>query len=199
MVLQIAIQEYDPAWAHHFQRIRSELAEILVDVSCLSIEHVGSTAIPGLAAKPIIDIDIVVEPRFFPSAASALSYGGYIFKPEPTGIDRMSFRYVAHALDSGAAKPTEDGDIRRAVYLVMPTASSLRNHLAVRKVLLSRPDLVEEYAVVKRQLAKQEFESIGQYVMGKSVVLQKIFAESDLNDGEVNEIAILNGWNLERK
>jgi GrpB-like predicted nucleotidyltransferase (UPF0157 family) len=198
MVLHIAIQEYTPTWAHHFQRIASELATVLTNVPYLSIEHVGSTAIPGLAAKPIIDIDIVVEPRCYAAAASALSYGGYIFKPEPTGIDRMSFRYRAHALDSGAATPTEDGDIRRNVYLVMPAASSLRNHLAVRKILLRRPDLVEEYAQIKRELAARVFQTIGQYVMGKSVVLRKIFAESDLDRSEIEEIAALNGWSMER-
>lgn len=193
MTLRVAVLDYDSSWATHFERIKTELAIALAKVPYLRIEHVGSTSIPGLAAKPIIDIDVVVEPKHYPAAASALSYGGYVFKPEPTGIDRMSFRYTTHALDSGATKPTEDGDIRRAVYLVMPTASSLRNHLAVKNALLSHPDLLEEYAQVKRDLAKQEFESIGQYAGAKSEILQKILARSDLDQETIGEIATLNG------
>jgi len=110
----------------------------------------------------------------------AKGYGGYVFKPEPGGMDRMSFRYLAHALDSGATKPTEDGDIRRAVYLVMPTAESYQNHLAVKQVLLSHPDLLLEYAQVKRSLARRSFDSVGQYGAGKTEVLQRIMAKSDL-------------------
>ncbi|OAL49762.1 UPF0157-domain-containing protein [Pyrenochaeta sp. DS3sAY3a] len=180
MSLRVAVIEYDPTWADHFERIKSQLIAALSTVPILSIEHVGSTSIPGLAAKPIIDIDIVVTPQYYPAAASALSYGGYVFKPEPQGIDRMSFRYTVHALDSGATKPTEDGDIRRAVYLTMPDAVSLQNHLTVKRVLLARPDLVEEYANVKRQLAMRTFEGIGDYGAGKSSIIHKILAAGDL-------------------
>lgn len=119
-------------------------------------------------------------------------YGGYIFKPEPTGIDRMSFRYLAHALDSGATKPTEDGDIRRAVYLVMPTAASYQNHMAVKQVLLEHPDLVLEYADVKKRLALEQFEGIGQYGAGKNDVLQKILAKANLDEGTLQAIAAAN-------
>jgi GrpB-like predicted nucleotidyltransferase (UPF0157 family) len=109
-------------------------------------------------------------------------YGGYVFKPEPGGMDRMSFRYLAHVLDSGATKPTEDGDIRRAVYLVMPTAASYQNHLTVKRVLLGHPDLLLEYAEVKKNLAKNVFDSIGHYGAGKNEILQKILARDDLHE-----------------
>lgn len=197
MVLRIAVLEYDPLWAEHFTRIKAELLTALAKVPVITIEHVGSTSVPGLAAKPIIDIDVVVAPEHYAVAASALStskrlfvssiltliegYGGYVFKPEPGGMDRMSFRYVAHALDSGATKPTEDGDVRRAVYLVLPTAESYRNHLAVREVLRRHPDLLREYAEVKRELAERSFDGIGQYGAGKTEVLRKILAESEFN------------------
>ncbi|KAJ4404129.1 hypothetical protein N0V91_006031 [Didymella pomorum] len=188
MVLRIAILDYDPLWAEHFVRIKAELLTALAKVPIVTVEHVGSTSVPGLAAKPIIDIDVVVAPEHYAVAASALSYGGYVFKPEPGGMDRMSFRYAAHKLDSGATKPTEDGDIRRAVYLVMPTAESYRNHLAVRQVLLSHTELRHEYAEVKRNLAKGEFESIGHYGAGKTEVLQRILAKSDFEKTSSQEV-----------
>ncbi|KAF9740601.1 hypothetical protein PMIN06_000329 [Paraphaeosphaeria minitans] len=197
--MRVAVLVYDPAWADHFQCIKADLATALQNVPYLSIEHVGSFLIPGLYAKPIIDVDIVVDPKHYPMAASALSYNGYVFKPEPTGIDRMSFRYSAHALYSGASKPTEDGSVRRPVYLVMLTASSYRNHIAVRKALLGHPELVSEYAQVKRELGKRDFRDLGQYAGAKSQILQKILAMSELDEDTVNDIAALNRWTLKKE
>ena len=51
---------YDPAWPHLFRSMRERLQDLLVGSDVL-IEHVGSTAVPGLAAKPIVDIDVVVQ------------------------------------------------------------------------------------------------------------------------------------------
>ena len=166
---------------------------MLKDVPTVTIEHVGSTSVPGLVAKPIIDIDIIVEPRYMPAAASALSFGGYIFKPEPRGIDRMSFRYLKHELDSGASKPTEDGDIRRAVYLNMPDGISLANHRVVKQTLLECPDLREKYSNVKVELAKREFQGIGHYGSAKNEILTKIMARSkSLNQDAFDDIAKFN-------
>ena len=182
--MQITICEYDPAWTHAFQRIKNELLATLKDVPITSIEHVGSTAIPGLAAKPIIDIDIIVEPKYIPITCALLSTNGYTYNPEPWGIDRMSFRYNKHTLDSGATRPTEDGDIRRAVYVNIPTGDSLRSHLLVKTALSKHAELVAEYSEVKRELAKKQFSGIGEYGRAKSAVLQKIMSKGDLADYE---------------
>ena len=182
--MQITICEYDPAWTHSFQRIKNELLATLKDVPITSIEHVGSTAIPGLAAKPIIDIDIIVEPKYIPITCALLSTNGYTYNPEPWGIDRMSFRYNKHTLDSGATRPTEDGDIRRAVYVNIPTGDSLRSHLLVKTALSKHAELVAEYSEVKRELAKKQFSGIGEYGRAKSAVLQKIMSKGDLADYE---------------
>jgi GrpB-like predicted nucleotidyltransferase (UPF0157 family) len=56
----VLICEYDPRWPEQFEAIRVRLAEALGELP-VTIEHVGSTAVPGLAAKPIIDIDVVVR------------------------------------------------------------------------------------------------------------------------------------------
>ena len=183
-MLQITIHEYNPDWAHAFQRIKAELLATLTCVPITSIEHVGSTAIPGLAAKPIIDIDIIVEPKYIPITCALLSTNGYTYNPEPWGIDRMSFRYNKHTLDSGATRPTEDGDIRRAVYVNIPTGDSLRSHLLVKTALSKHAELVAEYSEVKRELAKKQFSGIGEYGRAKSAVLQKIMSKGDLADYE---------------
>lgn len=190
--MQITILEYDPAWALDFQRIKSTLLATLESVPVSSIEHVGSTSVPGLAAKPIIDIDIVVEPKYIPVTCALLATNGYTYNPEPW-FDRMSFRYDKHAHDAGASRPTEDGDTRRAVYVNMPDGEMLKNHLLVRKVLSESPELVAEYSEVKRELAKREFKGIGEYGGAKRAILQKIMLRGTSGGDNGVEVQQSNG------
>lgn len=190
--MRVSVVPYDPAWATSFSRIRDTLGTALEGIAIAGIEHVGSTSVPGLAAKPIIDIDIIVSPEHITEAMNKLNASGYTYNPEPRGIDRYSFRYNAHKHDSGAVQSTEDGDIRRAVYLNVPSGVALRNHLAVRDVLLKDPELVEEYSNVKLELAKNEFEGIGYYGLGKNVILKKILGKGNLTKEEIDEITRVN-------
>jgi len=200
-MLKIHISEYDPTWPASFSLIKESLTTILTAsaVPILAIEHIGSTSVPGLAAKPIIDIDIVVPPASLIPAIQALSFGGYTFSPENNGIDRLSFRWSGHTHDSGASRPTEDGEVRRAVYLNMPTGISLQNHLAVRSVLRSSPGFVAEYSEVKRRLAEREFSGIGAYGGGKSEVLRKILGRSEIGVEAMEGITRLNPVGAEVK
>jgi len=79
----IEVRDYDPAWPDRFEELRAEYAAALdaAAVPFVSIEHVGSTAVPGLAAKPVIDIDIVVDLAEVDAAASVLVSLGF----EPRG------------------------------------------------------------------------------------------------------------------
>ena len=66
----IEVKPYDPAWGRNFAAIKAEIAAALGGLA-LRIEHVGSTAVPGLAAKPVIDIDVVIEDyAAFPAVAA---------------------------------------------------------------------------------------------------------------------------------
>jgi GrpB-like predicted nucleotidyltransferase (UPF0157 family) len=76
----IVVVDYDPAWPEHFRReearIRSSLGE-----AALSVEHIGSTSVPGLAAKPIVDVLLVVEDSGDePSYLPALEAAGYVLR-----------------------------------------------------------------------------------------------------------------------
>jgi GrpB-like predicted nucleotidyltransferase (UPF0157 family) len=182
--MRIVIFEYDPNWVTDFERMRSELSAILSHLPIIDIIHVGSTSIPNLAAKPIIDIDIICPPPHVFQAMSALSKNGYTYNPEPNSMDRASFRYNAHAHDSGAAKQTEDGKIRRQVYLNIPGGVKLTHHLEVKRVLERDEGLVREYSEVKRGLAGVEHKDIGAYGNAKSEILKKIIARGkELDEG----------------
>ena len=84
---RIKVVDYDPCWPKTFERLRSRILTALRDVA-LSVEHVGSTSVPGLAAKPIIDISIVVAERSdVETGISRLATLGYVHRGD-LGIDR---------------------------------------------------------------------------------------------------------------
>ncbi len=74
----ILVAEYDPAWPQRFGQLRREYARAMAaaGVPVVAIEHVGSTAVPGLAAKPVIDCDIVVAGPDVPAASAVLAGSG---------------------------------------------------------------------------------------------------------------------------
>jgi len=76
----ITVVDYDPSWPEGFESLRSEYQEALrrANVFALAIEHVGSTSVPGLAAKPVIDCDIVVMPENVCRAAGVLAGMGFM-------------------------------------------------------------------------------------------------------------------------
>ncbi len=135
-------------------------------VPVVSIEHVGSTAVPGLAAKPVIDCDIVVAGQDVAAASQVLV--GLGFTPEGTlGIPlRWAFKEPDHL----AATNT---------YVVVQGSLSLRNHLAVRDTLRADPDLREQYAAVKRR-AGAVAADIDEYGRDKNAMVQWILAAAGL-------------------
>ncbi|ROR73074.1 GrpB family protein [Bogoriella caseilytica] len=177
--MPIDVVPYSDQWPAQFERVASDLQRALAAVPVVSIEHVGSTSVPGLAAKPKIDIDIVVERRDVDAAISALADVGYVHRGDLGITGRESL-----------AAP--DDDPRRNVYVVVEGSLHLRNHLAVRDVLRRRPDLCERYSAVKRELSRDPDMDIDTYTARKSDVLQEVLALSDLSDEEKALIFTLN-------
>ena len=143
--MPVIVEKYNPEWANQFKQIKAELEFFLQDVAVVSIEHVGSTSVPGLAAKPIIDIDIVVERPNVQPAIDALVANEFIYLGELGIIDR-------HALRSPNATPP------RNIYITVEGCFSLRNHLGVRNTLRNDETLRDEYGQVKLDLAAQGLE-----------------------------------------
>jgi len=190
-MLKINVVEYDPQWTSHFEQIRLELQDALSDFLApgqFDIQHVGSTCVEGLAAKPIIDIDIIVPAVSIMEATQALTSHGYTYAYERGGIDRMVFRYNRHKLDSGGSTVTEDGSPRRAVYLNKSDGAALANHLALRDVLRRDTALREEYAELKLALAKEEHADIGAYGAKKHAFIFRALQQSGLSPEELERI-----------
>lgn len=168
----ISVVEYDPAWPRRFEQLRQEYATAMAaaDVPVLAIEHVGSTSVQGLAAKPIIDCDIVVAEQDVAAASQALAGLGF----RPLGELGIPLRWAFKEPERLAGTNT---------YVIVAGALSLRNHLAVRDILRARADLREQYAAVKRRVGA-EAASIEEYGRGKNAVIQEILAAAGLTDDE---------------
>jgi len=120
----ITVVEYDPAWPERFEVLREEYATAMsaAAVPVVAIEHVGSTSVPGLAAKPVIDCDVVVAEAHVAAASSVLMSLGFA----PLGQLGIPLRWAFK----------EPARLSRTnTYVVVAGCLSLRNHLAVRDVL----------------------------------------------------------------
>jgi GrpB-like predicted nucleotidyltransferase (UPF0157 family) len=177
--MAIEVVAYSPEWPVQFERVAGDLRAALTSVPGATVEHVGSTSVPGLAAKPILDIDVLVDPRYATDAIAALAQIGYVHRGDLGVVGREAF-------------DAPDDDPRRNVYVCQAGTLNVRNHLAVRDVLRRREDLRDEYAAVKLALAADPQLDIDTYLAGKSAVLQKVLAESDLTDDERRTIWSLN-------
>ena len=75
--MRVTVRPYDPQWPRDFERIKLDLEAALREVNLLRIEHVGSTSVLGLAAKPILDINVVVPAEAVPLVIALLTAIGY--------------------------------------------------------------------------------------------------------------------------
>ncbi len=177
--MRVEVVPYDPRWQRDFEWIRAELDEALAAIPVLTIEHVGSTSVPGLAAKPIIDVDIVVATDQIEAATDALRTIGY----QPRGDLGVPDRYAFSAPSTGP---------ERHVYLTVDGCLSLRNHLGVRQVLLEDADLRQRYGDLKLRLAANDYDDVSRYVEDKSSILHEILAAAGIPADERDGIASVN-------
>jgi GrpB-like predicted nucleotidyltransferase (UPF0157 family) len=173
----VTVVEYDPAWPESFEALQAEYAAAMAaaGVPVVAIEHVGSTSVPGLAAKPIIDCDIVVREADVASASSALIVLGFTPLGELGIPQRWAFKEPERLSGTNT-------------YVIVEGCLSLRNHLAVRDVLRADRALRDEYAAVKR-LAGARAANIDEYGQAKTGMVQKILAAAGLTDAERASIA----------
>lgn len=172
----IEVVDYDPAWTQRFEALRSEYAEALAAarVPLVGIEHVGSTSVPGLAAKPIIDCDIVVEEAHVGAASEVLVSLGFT----PLGELGIPQRWAFDAPERLVGTNT---------YVIVAGSLSLRNHLGVRGVLRADDRLRDEYGEVKKRVGA-EAADIYAYGAGKNAMVQRILEAAGLSEDDRSSI-----------
>ena len=161
----IIVTEYDPGWPAIFEALRARLTSVLGDVA-LSIEHVGSTSVPGLAAKPIIDIDVVVpSPGDVPAAIERLASIGYVHRGDLGIAGREAF-----------AQPP--GVHEHHLYVCPLVGRELPRHLAFRDYLRTHPESADRYAAIKRSAALRFPHDIDAYLDAKTEFIEDILSRA---------------------
>jgi GrpB-like predicted nucleotidyltransferase (UPF0157 family) len=135
----VVIVDYDPAWPGEFGALRDR-AEAAVGGLAVAIEHVGSTAVPGLGAKPVIDLVVVVEPECVAAAVERLTSIGYVHRGNLGVEGREAFS-------------SPEGERRHHLYVSPTDSEELRAQLAFRDRLREDGELAAEYETLKRELA----------------------------------------------
>jgi GrpB-like predicted nucleotidyltransferase (UPF0157 family) len=150
----IVVTDYDPAWPRTFAVLRDR-AWPLVAPFAECIEHVGSTSVPGLAAKPVIDMDVVAHSR--EDVMQAIR-----------ALETLGYRHVGDLDIPGREALREPSDDpRHNLYVCARDAAPLLEHRQFREYLLSHPSAASEYAALKRLLAPQ-FEDVNDYAEAKT-------------------------------
>jgi GrpB-like predicted nucleotidyltransferase (UPF0157 family) len=143
------IHPYSPDWNTHFESIKNVLDKCLQGLD-YTIEHVGSTAVPGLAAKPIIDIDIVFNDlSTFPLIKQALELIGYFHNGNQGIEDREVFKRA------GASQHEILDAIRHHLYVCSADSPALKRHLITRDYLRNNEWAKAEYQQLKYVIAEK--------------------------------------------
>lgn len=160
---QIIVAAYDSAWPDAFRRAADEL-ETLPGPIFLEIHHIGSTAIPGMHAKPIIDILAVVHVIDALDERSAqMESLGYEVMGEFGIPGRRYFR-----------RNNPDGIRTHQIHAFRAGSPHIRRHLAFRDFLRSHPVEAAQYATLKQEVAKAHPNDIEAYMDGKDGFIKEI-------------------------
>ncbi|UPV75497.1 GrpB family protein [Halorussus limi] len=159
---RIEVVEYDPAWPVRFEREADRMRELLGE-NVLSIEHVGSTSVPGLAAKPIVDIcPVVADTDDGERCADLLQRNGYYRSEKDRGDDWIELGRTA-----------DDGQ-EFNVHVRPRHSDAVTRYLLLRAYLRDHPDAREEYARVKRAAAETHPNDVSGYTREKSDIIESI-------------------------
>lgn len=159
---QIEIVDYDPKWPVRFEHEAARMRKVLGD-HVICIEHVGSTSIPNLAAKPIVDIcPVVSDVDEGEKCANLLNQAGYYLSDKDRGDEWIELGRVA-----------EDGQ-HINVHVRPRGSEGVTNYLLLREYLRDHPRARQEYARVKRAAAEKHPNDVGQYTREKSDVIESI-------------------------
>jgi GrpB-like predicted nucleotidyltransferase (UPF0157 family) len=160
----IVVADYDPAWTERFHQEAAKIRATLGEAA-LAIEHIGSTSVPGLSAKPIVDILLVIEDSSNEASyVPALESVGYVMR-----VRERDFH--EHRMLRTAAKDVH-------VHVFSPGSPEIDRYLLLRDHLRRNEEERELYARTKRDLAKWDWPSMQHYAEAKTEVIEDIIARA---------------------
>ncbi len=166
---KVVVLPYDPAWKADFEKIKAEI-EAAAGSLIAAVEHVGSTSVEGLAAKPCIDIDVVIEDYLvFEAVVEKLAAIGYIHEGDLGIKDREAFKYSDKAHLQ-----------KHHLYVCPRNSAELRRHITFRDFLRSNPAAATKYGEVKQRAAQLFPDDIDAYIRYKTPCIEELYAECGL-------------------
>ena len=166
----VVLVPYDPAWHLRFEEERARLAHALGPLA-LDVQHVGSTALPGMPAKPLLDLAVgLARLDDAPAAAPALERLGYapLFGPHTGLRDR-------HVLVKGAPRTHQ-------LHVVELAGDEWRRMVGFRDWMRTHPDDARRYAALKEELAAHHRDDRAAYAAAKTPFVRAILAKAGLPD-----------------
>lgn len=161
----VIVLPYSKEWKSDFEKIKKELVCALEGL-IIGIEHVGSTSVEGLSAKPCIDIDVIIKDySVFEAVVSALAAIGYTHEGNLGIKDREAFKYT----DKPHLK-------KHHLYVCPQDSAELYRHITFRDFLRANPDAIKKYSKVKETAAKLFPNDIDKYIEYKSPCIEELYA-----------------------
>ena len=161
----VVVVPYDPAWPALFAAEAARIRDALGASLPAAVEHMGSTAVPGLAAKPVLDLLIGYPPDAAVAPyVAALVRAGYVHRGEQGIPGREYFRL-------GAPRTHH-------VHVAVQGGSFWQEHLAFRDALRAEPALRDAYAALKRELARRHPHDRERYTEGKTAFVREVVARA---------------------
>ena len=168
---RVTVVPYDEAWKDEFEKIKQEI-EGALDGLIIGIEHVGSTSVEGMSAKPCIDIDVIIpDYAVFDAVVAGLRTIGYIHEGDLGIKGREAFKYTN--------KPHLN---THHLYVCPQDSAELHRHITFRDFLRSNPEAVQQYSRVKESAARLFPDDIESYIAYKSPCIAALYQLCGLQD-----------------
>ena len=166
---RVVVVPYDQAWKNAFEEIKTEIEAEIGDL-IIGIEHVGSTSVEGMSAKPCIDIDVIIKDySVFDEIVRRFGVIGYIHEGDLGIKDREAFKYTdkSHLM-------------MHHLYVCPQYSEELHRHIIFRDFLRSNPEAVKKYSLIKEKAAELFPNDIDGYIEYKSPCIEELYKKCGL-------------------
>ena len=161
---KVIVVPYNEAWRVAFEEIKKEILDAIGDL-IVGIEHVGSTSVKGMYAKPCIDVDVIIKDYSeFDAVVKRLEAIGYIHEGILGIKDREAFDYS-----------NKEHLQKHHLYVCPQQSEELHRHITFRDYLRSNPEAAEKYSLTKQKAAQLFPNDIDKYIEYKSPCIEEIY------------------------
>jgi GrpB-like predicted nucleotidyltransferase (UPF0157 family) len=183
---RIEVVPFTENWAQTFEAL-ARIFKIDLEDLITGVEHVGSTAVPGLAAKPVIDLDLIIRDKSrFEEIKVILGKRGYLHVGELGIPGREAFKRSSEYTPLNAENQVWPA---HHLYVCLQDSVSLNNHLLFRDYLRANPETAAEYGRLKIKLAEIYPYDIDRYVDGKTDFIIAVLEKTGFDKMLLNDIS----------